>query len=131
VGAVESEDDAVDARLGLDALGEDDVLEVLPATAPVAAGTLAVFLQPASGRATFDFGHLAAGIGDQEIDVGFGLAPRCDELQIARADAAAFLEQAVAVVVDAVEAELGPGGDAGRLERDAIGRHDFFRHADR
>src|SRR5512132_2158514 len=118
---VEAEDDTVAAPVRL-ALGEVDILDVLPLALAVARAV--AVLQEACARGLAEAGELACGIVDVEIDVGVGDLPGDHELEDACVQAAALVDDAVAVVVAGVEAELDAGGRAGHLEAHTLGgRH--------
>ncbi len=101
---------------------EVDVLDVL-AAASVVARAVAVDVESALGRSIAAAGQsLVTRSDEREVHVRRGGVPRDRELQEAGLQPAAFVDDAVAVVVDRVEAELRPGRRACHGERRPGGR---------
>ena len=98
---------------------EADVLDVL-SVAVAFVGAIAIELQAGGARLDRLVHMTADGIEDVQIDVRRTVAPRDGELERTGAEAAAFVDHAVAVVVDGVEAKLRAGRRAHGRERDAV-----------
>jgi hypothetical protein len=92
------------------------VLQVLPAALVISARTVALLDQTAA-RGPPNFDELPAGVEHAQIHVGLGLVPRDRELDEARAQPAALVDDAVAIVVSGVEAQLRPRRCAGLLSQ--------------
>src|SRR5688572_24553694 len=96
---------------------QEHILEVLAAALLVPARAVALFHEPAR-EGSPGFGELAVRIGDAQVHVRGRRVPGDHELHGTGVDPAALVDDAVAVVVDRVEAALGAARHASALERE-------------